>query len=399
MRFGSVKNAALVLLSLLCLFLLLQALGAFNYTVGDFSEAYKSQAARRAAAVNNAPAWKVVITAPQESPIGRDALAGATHMVERVNNEGGVLGKPIDLLQKDSSADVLENKFVIQEICEQPDTAFLIGPWYTAEALSIRGITQFQALPALSIALGEDLPPLEPDTFVSVLPPLSFMTGPIIEELKARGCKRILLISPDKNHYGGQFASRLERDIGFSEFFEEVFRTDYTPKAEFRELFQILKLYHDNTALDAILFTGDETDLAVLGRAMRGVNIRTPVFGSDLLDVPGIRKMHAADFPAELLYPSLTLSPTSGWAYTEKAGEEGAPGLWKQYGALCVALIKEALEGEGTYDPGTAASAMREALRKSFQAENCVIRVELLGLDAPRQEAASSEKNAGDPLP
>lgn len=363
----SVKNSLIALLSLLCLFLLLYALGAFNYSEGSFSDSYKSFSKRRSKAVNKAPAWNIAVMIPESSSIGRGALLGVTYAVERINAKGGVLGKPLVLRQRPGSADSMENKFHIQEWCEQADTALLLGPWFTAETLAVRGITQFQALPALSITLAEDLPPLEPDIFLSVLPPLSVLIDPILDDLKARGYKRILLVSPEKNHYGGQFASRLEREIGLSDFFEEVFRTDYTPKADFQTLYQALKLYRNNVELDALVFTGDESDFVVLGRAMRALGITAPVYGSDLLDVPNIKELHAADFFSELTYPELRADFFPGWEQNETMLEDmRRNSLWAQYGALCITLFSAALEKTGAYDPALLVGAMREQLQNAF---------------------------------
>jgi ABC-type branched-subunit amino acid transport system substrate-binding protein len=353
------QNAIIALLTALCLFLALHQMGAFSFRGDAPSESYRENAKRRVKAVLAATSWNVA-TAEKDAPLVNDFLDGLDFAVKRVNSAGGILDKAVRLSRREGGTTFRDTKFLVRDLCNQADTALFIGPWNTFETRSVRGLTQFQALPTLAITLNADLPPLHPDTFVSLLPPLSLLTTPVHQALVRAGCGNLLIVTPGKTHYGAVFASALEQELWDGGKVEAVFRVNYDPPAALGDLFEQLKLFRDNLNLDAVIFAGDETDLHGLGEAMRALNMAMPVYGSDLMDVPGLEERLPGDFPSRLIYPRTVARLLDAETMTAWSAQYGqAPGMWAQYGAAAILLFRDALLENGAYDPAELTAAMR----------------------------------------
>jgi ABC-type branched-subunit amino acid transport system substrate-binding protein len=375
MKVWSIKDAIIALLGVLCLFLMLYGMGAFDYHgTESASESYRAYAIERSRAVARAPEWNIALAAPVDMSMGSDIRAGLDFAIKKMNETGGVLGKALRLELFETSRDFLENKYLVQSLCEKMETALLFGPWHTAEVPSTRAITQFQALPMTSITLRENLSNLNPELYLSLRPDLSLWLTPIIEAMKERNCKQVLIITPENPHYGGVFASRLEQRMDENDFFTETFRTNYVPPLSMQSVYEILKLYRDNLRLDAIVFTGERGELAALGEAMRLLSITTPVFGTDQLEWAS--DLNFLDFPAELLYPVLDGNILTDQERTLFINpQEKEPSLWVRYVVLAAILFRDAMLENGSYEPANLVATMQRHWEKRFQRDKLAFAV------------------------
>ena len=360
------KNVIIILLSILVVFLLLFSIGAFRHNDIMARDEYSNLRRKRVAEVSRAQEWNIGIAASVSDPVDKQVIHGIRIATEIVNQEGGVLGREIRLLLEDSRNSFSEHKFLIQDFCEDFSTAMLIGAFSTQSVKSSRSLTQFHGLPLLSppAAAPERLPELTPELFLPVHPPLSFWTVPIIQELQKRKCRRVLIIAQENSWYGGVFASHLENAMEETHAFTDIFRNSFSPPAELQTFHQLLSIFQENRIFDAIVFSGGMEELAKLGQVMTSLNITLPVFCTEFSDNVN-RKRVKLQFPAGLYIPKVSGmiadSPRFEQEWRRRFGSD--PGIWEQYGALCIFFFARALETCGRYEPEELVYAMREEWR------------------------------------
>ena len=114
--------------------------------------------ARRAEAQNAGP-LQIICMVPLSGPfaatgIGRDAHSGAAIAAKHINAKGGVRGRPIEIVLRDSKGDTAEIVAAGREFASQGKNLFLSG-MYTAEALAMIPIlSEFNALQLVIGGLG-----------------------------------------------------------------------------------------------------------------------------------------------------------------------------------------------------------------------------------------------------
>ena len=143
-----------------------------------------------------------------------------------------------------------------------------------------------------------------------------------------------------------------------------------------------MQLYDENRGLDAIVFAGDADDFLACARTQRALNLRLPVYGSDLLDLPGGKEFRQ-DLPFPLFVPHCELTPPSPEfvaACTALTGS--APTVWNMLGAQAVLLTAEALNDDGGYHPDRLAARMRALVDELWRAHPPSIRLLSFGADA-----------------
>src|SRR3972149_4961562 len=146
---------------------------------------------------------KVGMPMPLSGPpalFGEPATKGAQMYIDEINAKGGVLGRKIELLTRDSKADANEAVRVARELILKENVDFLVGPLTSAEG------------PAVSVAAKENkilfiapIPKTDQLTAADKLHPYVFrvaatttMEGRSIAEIVAKwGVKRIATISFD----------------------------------------------------------------------------------------------------------------------------------------------------------------------------------------------------------
>ena len=374
------KNVIIILLSILVVFLLLFSIGAFRHSDIMERDEYSNLLRKRVAEVSRAQEWNIGIAASVSDPIDKQVIHGIRIATEIVNREGGVLGREIRLLLEDSRNSFSEHKFLVQDFCGDFSTAMLIGAFSTQSVKSSRSITQFHGLPLLSptAAIPERLPPLTPELFFSVHLPLSFWTIPIIQELRNRQCKRVLILAQENSCYGGVFASHLENAMEETHAFTDIFRNSFNPPAGLQTFYQMLSIFQENRIFDAIVFSGGMEELAKLGQVMTKLNITLPVFCTEFSDSVNWRRVKL-QFPSGLYTPKVSGmiadSPQFEQEWRRRFGSE--PGLWEQYGALSIFFFARALESCGRYEPEELVYMMREEWRMLIDRQTYSLQVQL----------------------
>jgi len=88
-------------------------------------------------------AWRLVMLTNQSGPFapsGRDALAGAQLRVDEINEEGGVLGRPIELDVQDTATDATRATRLAESLQPSNDLMGVIGPEGAATSLAAKPV-------------------------------------------------------------------------------------------------------------------------------------------------------------------------------------------------------------------------------------------------------------------
>lgn len=363
------KNAIIIVLAAALAFFIARSLGVIR-PASIMSDSRSAHVQRRVQAVRSAPTWKYGITTDDGSDfVLRDAVDGMRTAADLVNANGGTAGKNIEILVRQTLPwSMTGYKLNMQEFCKDPQTAVFASA-YSSIIPSVSTLTQYQALPLLSpiTVPNPEWEPLDPDNYASVYMPLRLMARAIVDDLYAKGYRRVLVINPAgaadclvfTRELGNQFHSRI---IG-----GDLFVIDYDTPLNPAMLQNTLAVYLQGTSIDAIVFTSVLDELHTCLSILDSLGIRIPVYGSDNLDQPEVEEA-LRQTGWEISYAQCRFrEPLQGFdaRYKELTGRP--PTIWSYYGCRAVIVMAQSLEYIQNYHPDTFAQAARRFARQFWQ--------------------------------
>ncbi len=356
-------NTVLLLLSFCCVFLLLLSLGTFDGFAPLGESTQQRAQAQRMKAVTKAQTLKLAIVIDEDKAHTTQILHGVELAVELVNEQGGALGKKLELVTLQGAANQQLYCERVQQVCDQYEVAALIGPLSTDTLSSARALTQFAALPLVSpvTVVPDTLPVLQPDNYVTFFPALSLWVEAVLNHMHGHGVQNLLIISPQSGSYGDIFSAALERSAGNE--LEQVLRINFQEPLRMRELRRAIVNYDLLHAPDsALLFAGEIEDLPELLELLSQVELRdVPLYGTDNLVPPlgyalcseqGTFYLPEVSFTAPFArYEEFVTRFATKYGYT--------PDFHGVLGAECIFALAQALEDEGHYDPVAVVQALK----------------------------------------
>lgn len=280
------KNTIIFILSVALCYFILNALGTFNFGSLIEHDSRTIYAQKRNVAVSAAKELTIGLVCNPDNGAVQIQLEGMEQAVKSINEQGGILGKPVKLLVMEAG-NLAEHNQALQELCNQEDVAVCIGPFSSDYISSMRSLSQFHALPLVSscTVFPDTLPELKPENYITFFPPLNEWTNCIIEHIKAQGHKDMVLISPNGNSYGSIFATNLEREGRRQSVTSSIYRINYQPPFNRNSFSRILHHYSGKHFSDVIVFTGEYTDFQVFCKLAQEFDIKQPIYGTDDLNV------------------------------------------------------------------------------------------------------------------
>lgn len=383
-----------LLLGILCVFLILNSLGIFDYGKISPDEGFPVHAEQRAAAVNRNAVWRIAVlgTCTDQSYLSEVAQGiGRTALL--LNMEGGILGKPLEITYAEPPDDSYATRLAVQKLCARPEFAGLIGPVSTSRLREVRALSQYYALPALALfsPLSPELPVLKPDIF-GTLYPTRLLLDPLVRKLREMKCCNLLFISAGTESYSSVFTNMLTETLRQDPFFREIHRIDFIPPANDSHFLQPLKRLYENTDIDAILFMDTPENLQVFGRVMRELGITLPVFGNDLLAVSTLpHYIRECEFPLYYVTFQGNILPE------EIAGRYSAlfrrsPGIKEQFGIMGCLLFRDVLEELKQYEPELVGKKLKERSANYFSDRRHRIELVIREVKPSGKGAAGNEK-------
>lgn len=356
------KNTVIAFMALLCGYLLLHTLGAFEYGSFIDREHRGHYMTLRADTVNASPVYVLGAVYDDSDWADVEAIQGITLAVDIVNSEKK--GKPYKLVTHSTAYSKPQHNEAIQTFAGASDTAFVIGPFESIHIPASRALTQFHGLPLISpITVASDkLPHLEPDNFVTLFPPLPLWVDAILDHMERSGIKNIFILSPGKGVYGDIFCTEMERSSRSHHNFDQVFRLNYQEPLRRQDIDRLLRSHIGKNRFDAIFFGGNYQDMTEFSAILQDNQISLPVYGSDSLYAPEVSESFG---PYPLYLPrAISRNDESDFMvqWHKKYGTN--PGYLARFGAETVFMLDDVLQEIGTYDAQKITEEMRKAVQK-----------------------------------
>jgi len=172
------------------------------------------------------------VTGPA-SNLGAPEKKTAEMLVEKINAAGGVLGRKIQLIVKDSEGSPEKTTSFAKQLIDEDGVLAILGPSTSGESLAIKGICQEAKTIHLSCAAAEKIvDPVAPYVFKSA-PSDGYAAQWIFRTMKEMGIKRIgVLVSNDGFGLAGRdqlakFGPQNSIEIAASEVYDKA-TTDLT---------------------------------------------------------------------------------------------------------------------------------------------------------------------------
>ena len=216
------------------------------------------------------------------SPMGISMREGIRIAAAQINAAGGLLGRPVVLLERDDEARNERGSQVAQELIREGVVAGL-GIVNTGGALASQRFYQQARIPVItSVATGtlitrQFLPPQHPENFVfRVSASDTLQAAMIVEEaIERRGLTRVAIFH-DATNYGQLGRDDLERALA-----ERGIQAVAVERFQLRQADMVTPLRRARAAgAQAILTYGIGPELAQIANGMARLNWRVPLIGS-----------------------------------------------------------------------------------------------------------------------
>ncbi|HET9596294.1 MAG TPA: ABC transporter substrate-binding protein, partial [Anaeromyxobacteraceae bacterium] len=225
------------------------------------------------------------------APLGQALRNGARLAVEEVNAAGGVLGRPLALVERDDEARPEKGAAVVKELVDAERVVALVGPGNTGVANASTGLAQERKIPHLvPSATGNKVNELFaefPQSYVFRLAASDAVQSQMMvtEAFAARGLTRVALLC-DESPYGAQGRARVEALVarrGAALAYVGTFKVGDKDMST-----QVAAARAAGS--QAILLYALGAEAAAVARALEKLAWRVPVLGTWNLSNPGYLK-------------------------------------------------------------------------------------------------------------
>lgn len=169
------------------------------------------------------------VTGPAANLGGPEART-LTMLVEEINKKGGIGGRQIELLLKDSAASPEKAISLAKKLIEEDKVVAIIGPSTSGETLKIKAIAEENKTPLVSCAAAENIvKPLARYVF-KVPQNDSDAARKILDHIKRRGLTKVGLVSSNTGFgkAGKEQVEKLAKEYGVALVANEVYEKEAT---------------------------------------------------------------------------------------------------------------------------------------------------------------------------
>jgi branched-chain amino acid transport system substrate-binding protein len=294
--------------------------------------------------------------APYDSP------DGVSCRVAQINDAGGINGKPVKLLIRDTKSDPVTAANVGQELIDA-GADVLFGPPTDDGLIPIAGLALAQGIPVLSVGSTQPaFPQASPDNGYLVPYGDNASAAAAAELAYAAGHRKaVLMIAHDVGAYslvtpeyfaqaferlGGQIVGRVNYHHGLA---------DYTP--------QVTEISNMTDKPDMIFAAILVPDAGVLLRTLASADVNIPVYGTDGFDDPSLIPVSGAGSGLVTFithgFPSEGSSVKAFYDDCTKRGFN-VQNVFFGLGGEAVDVVKTAVEAAGSFEPSAINAAIRE---------------------------------------
>lgn len=365
-----IKNVIIAILGLalaLFIYLRIDTDSSLNLIDRDFQ---LEHAADRIKGVKKTNTIRLAMVISDDNYTAKESALGIEAAIDLINEDNGIKGKKLELVKQYTKGTMPKYLAAVQQFCTPDDIAVCIGPYISAFTPSVRALTQFESVPLVSpmVVYSEKLPRLTPDNFATFFPELDIWLAALLQQMKTRNFKNLLIISPKNNSYGDIFSTALQRYNNDHKAVEAIYRINFQQPLN-TQLIQNSLVAHEAVGnIEAIFFAGDYDDYLRLKPALTEINMLVPIYTTEDLNVDGIS---TDDYLGELFVPTLKikkgLAPSFAKRLKEKYHKELNFNL--ELSGMIIYTLKTELE-QNEYDPIALSEALRKAAKDFYADKN-----------------------------
>lgn len=309
------------------------------------------------------------------SPMGLSMRDGVRLAADEINARGGVLGKQIQLVERDDQATNERGAQVMQDLISNERVVAVLGPINTGVALASYKYAQQAKVPLLiNVSAGAPVNELFrefPDNYVFRIAASDNIQAQMIvgEAADVRGLKKLALLCDDTN-YGQNGCAKMKEALqsrGLKEVYEGKFKikdTDMTPQLQEAR----------NAGAEAALVYGIGPELAALANTMQKLGWKVPLIGSWTLSMSNFidaarENGDGATMPQTFIQNGASSEKAKKFIsdYQKKYAVERIPSaVSAAQGYDSMYLIAMAIEQAGSTE-GPQIKAALENLKKSYE--------------------------------
>ena len=302
-----------------------------------------------------------------QAPLDEPALRGAQLAVDLLNEEGGILGKQVELKNIDGKSDPVTVGNAAKQLIDEGAVAIIApsdfdfgGPASReAQDAGLVGLSPCASSPLYgSAALGDK-------QFTMSM--WNTTMGAVTAEYayNEKGWRSVYVITDDFIDYtkslSKYFIIRFE-ELGGDVLFEDTYTQGQADVSA-----QLARIKALPEQPDFIYISSYMPDLALMIRTLRESGVTQPVVGGDSYDDPGLFEALGKEYGSEVYFDThgfMSDEANDGYsafaaAYKEKFGSD-PDALWILPGYDVVMLLAEAMEKAGTTDGAAVAKAMED---------------------------------------
>lgn len=213
------------------------------------------------------------MTGPQ-STFGQSTHNGLTMAIEEINAKGGVLGKPLEVINADDRSDANEAVTAVQKLISRDGVCAVIGEVASKLSMAAGGVCQREKIPMVSPASTNPDVTKGGDYLFRICFTDDFQGAVCARFADKMGWKRVAIFTDIANDYSKGLTKGFKDDYKGRIVVEENFRAgDNDFKA------QLTKMQNANP--DAVFVPGYYTEVCKIVRQARGIGLDVPFFGGD----------------------------------------------------------------------------------------------------------------------
>lgn len=291
-----------------------------------------------------------------------DGPDGVACRVAQINDAGGILGKPVTLMTRDTKSDPVTAANIAQELVDA-GADVLFGPPTDDGLIPMAGLALAQGIPVLSVGSTQPaFPQASPDNGYLVPYGDNASAAAAAELAYAAGYRKAaLMIAHDVGAYslvtpeyfaqafeklGGQVVGRVSYHHGLA---------DYTP--------QVTEISNMADKPDVIFGAILVPDAGVFLRTLASSDVNIPVYGTDGFDDPSLIPVSGEGGKlATFITHGFPAEGSALKAFYDDCAARGfnVQNVFFGLGGEAVDVVKTAVEAAGSFEPAAINAAIRE---------------------------------------
>lgn len=215
------------------------------------------------------------VTGPA-SFLGAPAAKTAKMLMDKINNEGGVNGRKLQLILKDSAGSPEKAVSFAKQLIEEEQVLAIIGPSTSGETMQIKALCEENQMILISCAAAEVIVnPLAKHVF-KVAPKDSHAAVLIYRTMKDHGIRKVAVLSSNDG-FGAAGKKQLE-DLAKAEGMEILVNEVYDKQAT--DLTDILTKVKSQPGVQAVVNWSIVPAQSIVAKNMRQIGLNVPLYQS-----------------------------------------------------------------------------------------------------------------------